>query len=117
MNMIKMPGRENTTDEMVVGLPRALLYFRYRVLWETFFRELGVKTTVSPETNLEIMRKGAERSASEMCMAMKIYMGHVDALRGKVHPRAGAEDPGFRHQAGHVHQLRGPARPGVQHLP
>lgn len=83
MNIINMPGKENTTEEMVVGLPRAFLYFRYRVLWETFFRELGVKTVVSPETNLEIMRKGAERSASEMCMAMKIYMGHVDALRGK----------------------------------
>lgn len=83
MNIIKMPGKENTTEEMVVGLPRAFLYFRYRVLWETFFRELGVKTVVSPETNLEIMRKGAERSISEMCMAMKIYMGHVDALRGK----------------------------------
>ena len=83
MNIIKMPGKENHAEEMVVGLPRAFLYYRYKVLWETFFKELGIRTVVSPDTNLEIMKNGAGRAASEMCMAMKIYMGHVEALEGK----------------------------------
>ena len=83
MNIIKIPGKENHVEEMVVGLPRAFLYYRYKVLWETFFKELGIRTVVSPDTNLEIMKNGAGRAASEMCMAMKIYMGHVEALEGK----------------------------------
>ena len=57
MNIIKMPGKENHVEEMVVGLPRAFLYYRYKVLWETFFKELGIRTVVSPDTNLEIMKK------------------------------------------------------------
>ena len=28
---------------MKIGIPRALLYYRYHVLWNTFFRELGIE--------------------------------------------------------------------------
>ncbi len=31
---------------MKIGIPRALLYYRYHVLWETFFRELGSETVI-----------------------------------------------------------------------
>ena len=27
----------------VIGLPRAMLYYRYRVLWRAFFQELGIE--------------------------------------------------------------------------
>ena len=33
-----------------IGLPRALLYYRYRVLWRTFFQELGMETVVSAKS-------------------------------------------------------------------
>ena len=31
----------------VIGLPRAMLYERYEVLWKTFFSALGMKGIVS----------------------------------------------------------------------
>lgn len=82
MDLIRMPKAEKRQHSMTVGIPRSLLYFRYGVLWETFFHELGIRTVVSEPTNLEIMNTGSRRASSEMCLAMKIYMGHVDALRG-----------------------------------
>ncbi len=83
MDEIRMPKAEYNHHEMVVGIPRSLLYFRYGVLWERFFQELGVKTITSAPTNLKIMTNGSRRAASEMCLAMKIYMGHVESLIGK----------------------------------
>lgn len=82
MDLIRMPKAENK-KAITVGIPRSLLYFRYGVLWERFFQELEIRTIVSPPTNLEVMNTGARRAASEMCLAMKIFMGHVDALIGK----------------------------------
>ena len=70
-------------DRPVVGIPRAMLYYRYRVLWESFFLELGIKTVRSPKTNLPIMETGSSYAGDEMCLSAKVYMGHVAALIGK----------------------------------
>ncbi len=67
----------------VIGLPRALLYYRYRVLWRVFFSELGLKVIVSPATTLKTMEQGSFRAIDEMCLSTKIYFGHVDQLIGK----------------------------------
>lgn len=67
----------------VVGIPCALLYHRYEVLWKTFFATLGVPTVVSEPTNREIEETGASRAIDEMCLSVKIYFGHVAALVGK----------------------------------
>ncbi len=67
----------------VIGLPRALLYQRYRVLWRTFFRELGLEVKISPPTTLETIQTGTARAIDEMCLSTKIYMGHVEQLIGK----------------------------------
>ena len=40
---------------MKIGIPRALLYYRYHVLWNTFFQELGIETVISPHTNKTLM--------------------------------------------------------------
>ncbi|OLR56705.1 hypothetical protein BHK98_11905 [Hornefia porci] len=69
--------------EITVGLPRALLYHRYEILWKSFFSELGVQCVTSPRTNKAIIDRGIERSIDETCLSTKIYMGHVDALIGK----------------------------------
>ncbi len=71
--------KENST----IGIPRGLLYYRYKVLWETFFKELGVRTIVSPKTNKEILRKGIQASIDESCLSSKVYLGHVDWLISK----------------------------------
>lgn len=70
-------------NKIKVGLPRALLYHKYDVLWKTFFKELGVQTVISPKTNKEILENGKKLSMDEACLSLKIYMGHIDYLKDK----------------------------------
>lgn len=67
---------------MKIGLPNALLYSRYQVLWKNFFTALHVETAVSEPTNKEILRLGMEASIDESCLSAKIYLGHVRSLIG-----------------------------------
>ena len=62
---------------MKIGIPRAGMYYRNGVLWEEFFRALGVEYVVSPPTNKSILEDGAAIMVDESCLASKIYMGHV----------------------------------------
>lgn len=68
---------------MKIGIPKAMLYYKYNVLWETFFNELGCEIIISKDTNKEILEKGIIYSIDESCLASKIYMGHVFSLIGK----------------------------------
>ena len=68
---------------MIIGLPRALLYYRYGTLWKEFFDSLGVQTAVSPKTNAKILEIGSTKSVDETCLSAKIYMGHVESLLDK----------------------------------
>lgn len=68
---------------ITVGLPRAMLYHRYEILWKNFFSSLGVKYLVSEPTNKEIIREGTSLSIDETCLCAKIFMGHVASLVGK----------------------------------
>ncbi len=70
-------------DSPIIGLPRALLYHRYRVLWRAFFRELNVPVRISKATTLATMERGTARAIDEMCLSTKIYLGHVEQLIGK----------------------------------
>lgn len=69
--------------EVVIGLPNALLYSRYQVLWESFFAALGIKTIVSEPTNKEILQLGTDVAIDESCLSVKIFLGHVHSLIGK----------------------------------
>ncbi len=77
--------RNNITAarNITVGIPRAMLYFRYEFLWKNYFSSLGVKYIVSESTNKEIIKKGTSLSIDEACLSTKIFMGHVDSLIGK----------------------------------
>jgi predicted nucleotide-binding protein (sugar kinase/HSP70/actin superfamily) len=66
-----------------IGIPRAMLYYKYHVLWETFFTELGCEIIVSENTNKKILENGIAYSIDESCLASKIYMGHIFSLIGK----------------------------------
>ena len=66
----------------VVGIPKALTYYRYHVLWETFFRELDIETVISPDTDRSVLETGSAKAVDEMCLSAKIYLGHVDRLIG-----------------------------------
>ena len=67
----------------VIGLPRALLYYRCQVLWKSFFDALGVPVVVSPPTDREILEGGTALAIDEACLSLKIFLGHVQALVGR----------------------------------
>lgn len=60
-----------------IGIPRALLYYRYGVLWKYFFKKLGLNVILSPETNQTILDLGINNSIDESCLSSKIYLGHA----------------------------------------
>lgn len=68
----------------IIGLPRALLYHKYAPLWIHFFHALGCETLVSPNTNRQILEQGIQHSIDENCLAVKIFLGHVQYLLDKV---------------------------------
>ncbi len=69
---------------MKIGIPKSLLYYKYNLLWETFFKELGCEIVLSSESNKEMLTNGINLSIDECCLSTKIYMGHVYDLMGKV---------------------------------
>ena len=69
-------------DVQRVGIPRALLYHRYGVLWETLFAELGREVVLSRETDRALVAEGEALSVDESCLASKVYMGHAASLVG-----------------------------------
>lgn len=60
-----------------IGIPRALLYYRYGILWKKFFQLLGCNVVLSPETNKDILELGINNTIDECCLSYKIYIGHV----------------------------------------
>jgi len=67
---------------VVVGIPRALFYYKYGALWQSFFDALGVETALSPVTNRALLEDGLAACVAEACLPVKAYFGHVLALRG-----------------------------------
>ncbi|MHA1681097.1 MAG: acyl-CoA dehydratase activase-related protein [Promethearchaeota archaeon] len=63
-----------------IGVPRALLYFKFFPLWKKFLQELDYSVILSPETNQKILDKGVELGFSELCLPVKLYHGHVAIL-------------------------------------
>lgn len=68
---------------MKIGIPRALLYYKNEKFWPTFFDNVGIDYVISPPTNREILKKGANLSIDETCLPTKVLMGHIDYLLDK----------------------------------
>ena len=60
-----------------IGIPRALLYYQYYPMWQTFFEELGVEVVVSPPTTQAMLSEGSFRVVAETCLPTKVFLGHV----------------------------------------
>ena len=71
---------------MIIGIPRALIYWKEPGIqfWKTFFEEIGLEVIISPLSNKEIVSQGAKVSDIESCFASKVFFGHVLWLEGKV---------------------------------
>lgn len=80
-----------------IGIPRALLYYRYGLLWEGFFKNLGFEVVLSDATDRAMVEAGDALSVDECCLASKVFMGHVASLVGKADaifiPSFGNGDP------------------------
>lgn len=83
MNPLGLFPQPEYADVASVGLPHALLYYRYAALWQTFFAEIGRTTVVSRPTDRDILTRGDALSIDECCLASKAYLGHVDDLIGR----------------------------------
>jgi predicted nucleotide-binding protein (sugar kinase/HSP70/actin superfamily) len=67
-----------------IGIPRALLYYKYYPLFKTFLEGFGFEVLVSPATNEEILQKGVSLCMDEACLPVKVFCGHVDWLKDRV---------------------------------
>lgn len=70
--------------DKTVGIPRAMLFYEYFPMWESFFDSLNVKIIVSPKTNKDLLNSGVINSVDESCLPVKLFHGHVDYLKDKV---------------------------------
>lgn len=68
---------------MTVGIPKALLYYKYHVFARTFFETLGARVVVSPDTNKQILNAGALLCADEACLPVKVLHGHAEWLKSR----------------------------------
>lgn len=67
-----------------VGIPRALSYYRYFPLWESFLEECGIDVVCSNPTNPNILDMGISQSVDDICLPVKCYFGHLLDLNDKV---------------------------------
>ena len=70
-------------NNITIGIPRALFYYKYKYLWCSFFKELGINILISPYTDEQIMQIGKSIS-NKVCLPLQIYFGHVQYLINKV---------------------------------
>ncbi|GFP19411.1 hypothetical protein HKBW3S03_00916 [Candidatus Hakubella thermalkaliphila] len=60
-----------------IGIPRALLYYKYYPLWITFFEEIGCQVVISRNSNKRILDDGVRNTLDEVCLPCKIFTGHT----------------------------------------
>lgn len=72
--------RADLADVRRVGIPRALLYYRYGIAWRTFFEQLGCEVVLDAPSDRATLETGDHLSVDECCLASKLFLGHVSAL-------------------------------------
>lgn len=65
---------------MKIGIPKAMMHYQNPILYEAFFKNLGIEVVYSDDTNKEILEEGKKYSIDETCLSAKIYLGHVANL-------------------------------------
>ncbi|MCR4423343.1 MAG: acyl-CoA dehydratase activase-related protein [candidate division WOR-3 bacterium] len=68
---------------MQIGICRALHTFHHFVLWKTFLNELGFETILTPNTTPEIVEAGLKIGPAELCLPVKVFLGHFQMLQEK----------------------------------
>lgn len=60
------------------------MFYKYFPFWKTLLEDLGNEVVVSPRTTRRIVEAGTESCVDDICVAVKIFCGHVLALREQV---------------------------------
>lgn len=60
-----------------IGIPRALLYYYYFPFWLKLFTELNLEPVISNSTSRDLLDQGVKKSLSEICVPIKVMIGHV----------------------------------------
>ncbi|MEG0026284.1 MAG: acyl-CoA dehydratase activase-related protein [Bacilli bacterium] len=70
-------------NKVTIGLPRGIYYYYYGDMCKYFFDYLGFNVVISPATNRFIINEGIKYANDEMCLSLKILLGHVSYLQDK----------------------------------
>lgn len=77
---MKKNKERNHAESLEIGIPRTLFYFSYPGLWETFFREIGMKPLVAGPSTQRTVERASLISESEHCLPMKMFDAHMAEL-------------------------------------
>jgi len=65
-----------------VGIPRALIYYKFSEMWITFFKKLGAKVIVSPPTTKAIKEDSVRFAPNECLLFYKtLFWSHFSIKR------------------------------------
>jgi len=53
-------------------------------MWQAFFNELGIQVVTSGRTTKNILDKGVREALADACVPIKLFFGHVMAIKDKV---------------------------------
>jgi len=81
---LKRPMDEKQPKSVMIGIPRTLYYFSHPGLWETFFRDLGMKPVVAEPSTQQTVERAGLISEAEHCLPMKMFDAHLAELTDKV---------------------------------
>ncbi|MDW7673717.1 MAG: acyl-CoA dehydratase activase-related protein [Bacillota bacterium] len=70
--------------KLKVGIPTTLHYYSFYPFWKAFFEQLNIDVITSPVTTKEIVDLGVAETVNDACVPIKIFHGHVMALKEKV---------------------------------
>ncbi|MBW2187524.1 MAG: CoA-substrate-specific enzyme activase, partial [Deltaproteobacteria bacterium] len=68
------------SGKKTIGIPRALMLYKMFPMAYNFFRNLGYNVLLSPKTDEDIIRRSQELVEEEMCLPVKLILGHLSWL-------------------------------------
>lgn len=63
-----------------VGIAKAGMFYDLFPFWSAFFREIGAKVVLSPDSSEKTLEKGKQYLNSEMCYPVEVLFGHYKEL-------------------------------------
>lgn len=81
-----------------IGIPRALYYYRYFPLWNTFFERLGFEVVISKPSHRGLVEEGFKFADDDTCIPIKMAYSHTLDIKDQVDflfiPRLLSLEPG-----------------------